>query len=64
MNEFVVLIFPAFLETYEAKRRIFELFARFLRPADTMVSTTTVHQREWQIPDNFDEHQAMRNANK
>jgi len=36
----------------------------YLRPADTMVLTTTVHQREWQAPDNFDEHQAKRNVNK
>eukprot|EP00039_Didymoeca_costata_P008709 m.115339 g.115339 ORF g.115339 m.115339 type:complete len:570 (-) comp14198_c0_seq2:167-1876(-) len=35
-----------------------------LRPADNMVLSTTVAQREWQAPDNFDEEQLIRNENK
>lgn len=35
-----------------------------LRPADYMILATTVNQREWQAPDNFDEEVVLRNENK
>jgi hypothetical protein len=35
-----------------------------IRPADEMMLATTVSQREWQCPDNFDEEAARRNENK
>eukprot|EP00041_Stephanoeca_diplocostata_P029071 m.848481 g.848481 ORF g.848481 m.848481 type:complete len:563 (-) comp23488_c0_seq3:95-1783(-) len=35
-----------------------------LRAADEMILATTVEQREWQAPDNFDEEQVRRNENK
>jgi len=35
-----------------------------LRLADDMMLASTVLQREWRCPDNFDEETARRNANK
>jgi hypothetical protein len=35
-----------------------------IRPADDMMIASTVSQREWRCPDNFDEEAARRNENK
>jgi len=35
-----------------------------LRQADDMMHSSTVNQREWRCPDNFDEEAAIRNQNK
>eukprot|EP00038_Savillea_parva_P000887 m.99622 g.99622 ORF g.99622 m.99622 type:complete len:592 (+) comp10313_c0_seq4:341-2116(+) len=53
-----------FVDTVKHYRLIDDTILEHLRPADEMVLATTVHQREWQAPDNFDEEQVRRNENK
>eukprot|EP00037_Helgoeca_nana_P012986 m.119087 g.119087 ORF g.119087 m.119087 type:complete len:104 (+) comp21773_c1_seq2:1810-2121(+) len=53
-----------FVDVVKHYRLIDDTVLQHLRPADEMVLATTVHQREWQAPDNFDEEQVRRNENK
>jgi hypothetical protein len=53
-----------FIDNVKHYKLVDKAHLRNLRAADDMVLATTVHQREWQAPDNFDEEVVVRNENK